>query len=116
MTEQSKVVLELSSFQLIDLQVSPNVAVLTNVTPNHLDIHQNFSEYISAKKHIYQHQSNLDKIVLNGNFSEFAKDWHKLKGEIVWFNQRYSNCEHPLYARQNGYLGNFAKTLTLLNH
>lgn len=115
MTEQSKVVLELSSFQLIDLQVSPNVAVLTNVTPNHLDIHQDFSEYISAKKHIYQHQTNLDKIIINGNFSEFAEDWPKLKGEIVWFNQRYDNCEHLLYARQNGYLGYFAKNSDTFN-
>ncbi|MGI6559982.1 MAG: glutamate ligase domain-containing protein [Saccharofermentanales bacterium] len=42
-------------------------------------------------------------------FLNLQKIGHKLKGEIVWFNQRYGNCEHPLYARQNGYLGNFAK-------
>ncbi|NLJ71255.1 MAG: UDP-N-acetylmuramoyl-L-alanine--D-glutamate ligase [Clostridiaceae bacterium] len=105
MTERSKIVLELSSFQLIDLQVSPNVAVLTNVTPNHLDIHQDYAEYVEAKKQIYRHQSNQDKIILNGNFSEFAADWPILKGEIVWFNQRYEDCMHQVYQRKNGQLG-----------
>ncbi|HHT25238.1 MAG TPA: UDP-N-acetylmuramoyl-L-alanine--D-glutamate ligase [Clostridiaceae bacterium] len=109
MTGYSKVVLELSSFQLIDLQVSPNVAVLTNVTPNHLDVHQNYDEYIEAKKQLYRHQSNQDKIILNGNFPEFAVDWSKLKGELIWFNQRYECCTHQVYQRQNGQLGYCAR-------
>lgn len=109
MTSDSKVVIELSSFQLIDLQVSPDVAVLTNVTPNHLDIHQSYAEYVNAKKQIYRHQSNLDRIVLNGNFKEFAEDWPTLKGEIVWFNQRYETCRHSLFKRQNGTLGYLEK-------
>ena len=105
MTEHSKVVLELSSFQLIDLQVSPNVAVLTNATPNHLDIHQDYAEYIEAKKQLYRHQSNQDKVVLNGKFSEFAADWPCLKGKIIWFNQRYKDCKHQVYQRYNNQLG-----------
>ena len=109
MTEHSKVVLELSSFQLIDLQVSPNVAVLTNATPNHLDVHQNYTEYIKAKKQLYRHQSNLDKVILNGNFSEFAVDWPNLNGEIIWFNHRFEDCKHKVYQRQNGQLGYCAR-------
>ncbi|MGB4610527.1 MAG: UDP-N-acetylmuramoyl-L-alanine--D-glutamate ligase [Saccharofermentanales bacterium] len=109
MTEQSKVVLELSSFQLIDLHVSPNVAVLTNATPNHLDVHQDYAEYVEAKKQLYSHQSNQDKVIINGNFTEFAVDWPQLKGELIWFNQRYGECRHQVYQRQSGQLGYCAR-------
>ena len=105
MTEHSKAVLELSSFQLIDLQISPDVAVITNVTPNHLDVHQDYAEYVKAKKQIYRHQSNRDKVILNGKFSDFAADWSNLKGEIIWFNQRYEECTHQVFQRLNGQLG-----------
>lgn len=53
------VVLELSSFQLMDLEIDPTVAVITNITPNHLDWHTSYEEYIEAKK----------KIFINGNES-----------------------------------------------
>lgn len=49
MTPEDIVVLELSSFQLMDMQVSPQIAVMTNVTPNHLNIHKDYDEYIEAK-------------------------------------------------------------------
>ncbi|MBP0979442.1 MAG: UDP-N-acetylmuramoyl-L-alanine--D-glutamate ligase [Oscillospiraceae bacterium] len=58
-------VVELSSFQLISMRKSPNIAVITNIEPNHLDVHKDFNEYISAKKNIFLHQSSLDKLVLN---------------------------------------------------
>ncbi len=44
------VVLELSSFQLMGMEVSPNISVITNITPNHLNIHKDYEEYIDAKK------------------------------------------------------------------
>ena len=44
------VVAELSSFQLISMRKSPDVAVVTNVAPNHLDIHRDMDEYVEAKK------------------------------------------------------------------
>ena len=46
------VVLELSSFQLMEMEVSPNISVITNITPNHLNIHSSYEEYIEAKKTI----------------------------------------------------------------
>ena len=51
-----KVVVELSSFQLQTMKMSPNIAVVTNITPNHLDWHTDFDEYISAKKTIFLNQ------------------------------------------------------------
>ena len=59
------VVLELSSFQLITMKRSPNVAVVTNLGPNHLDIHADLKEYIDSKKNIFLHQNVDDRLVLN---------------------------------------------------
>ena len=58
-------VVELSSFQLISMRRSPDVAVVTNLAPNHLDIHKDMQEYIDAKKNIILHQSAFSKAVLN---------------------------------------------------
>ena len=49
MTNDDIIVLELSSFQLMDMQVSPHIAVITNISPNHLDIHKSYEEYIDSK-------------------------------------------------------------------
>ncbi|MBX4261805.1 UDP-N-acetylmuramoyl-L-alanine--D-glutamate ligase [Clostridium estertheticum] len=64
-TKDDKVVLELSSFQLMTMNVSTDVAVVTNLSPNHLDIHKNIEEYIDAKKNIFKYQSDQDLLILN---------------------------------------------------
>ncbi len=60
-----KVVLELSSFQLQTMKNSPDIAVITNISPNHLDVHKSMAEYVNAKKNIFYHQSKEDVLVLN---------------------------------------------------
>ena len=62
---QDKVVLELSSFQLHTMSQSPQTAVITNITPNHLDMHKSMEEYIEAKETIYAHQDISGKLILN---------------------------------------------------
>ncbi len=74
MTSKDIMVLELSSFQLMDMKVSPNVAVVTNISPDHLDIHGSYSEYIDAKKCIYLNQKKNDYLVLNKD-DEIVKDF-----------------------------------------
>lgn len=64
-TPQDRVVLELSSFQLMTINVSPEVAVITNITPNHLDMHKDMEEYIDAKRNIFRYQGQEDILVLN---------------------------------------------------
>lgn len=59
------VVVELSSFQLISMRKSADVAVVTNVTPNHLDIHKDMDEYVEAKKNCILHQNAFSRTVLN---------------------------------------------------
>ena len=55
MTERDICVLELSSFQLFTLKKSPHRAVITNLSPNHLDWHKSMTEYVDAKTNIYKH-------------------------------------------------------------
>ncbi len=64
MTADDKVVLELSSFQLFSMKHSADVAVVTNVTPNHLDWHKDFDEYIESKKSIFRNNKAC-RVVLN---------------------------------------------------
>lgn len=65
MKPEDMIVLELSSFQLLDMQTSPHISVITNISPNHLDIHKSYEEYIEAKKNIFKYQTQNDIIVLN---------------------------------------------------
>lgn len=63
--EDAEVVLELSSFQLMTMKQSPTVAVLTNISPNHLDVHTSYGEYMEAKANIWRWQSSEDSAVFN---------------------------------------------------
>lgn len=65
MKKEDIVVLELSSFQLHTMKKSPHIAVMTNITPNHLDMHKSYEEYIDAKKNIMRYQSENDILVVN---------------------------------------------------
>lgn len=58
-------VVELSSFQLMTMRSSPHIAVVTNLAPNHLDVHSSMSEYVAAKENIFIHQKAGDKVILN---------------------------------------------------
>ena len=58
-------VVELSSFQLMDMRRSPHVAVVTNLAPNHLDVHKDMDEYVDAKKNIFKFQEENDTLILN---------------------------------------------------
>ena len=60
-------VVELSSFQLMDMTRSPHVAVVTNLSPNHLDVHKDMAEYVEAKKNIFRFQGENDILVLNAD-------------------------------------------------
>ena len=65
MLPEDVVVLELSSFQLMNMKISPSISIITNITPNHLDIHEDMNEYIEAKKNIFKYQEKDDLVVLN---------------------------------------------------
>ena len=67
MEEKDFAVVELSSFQLMDMTRSPQRALITNLAPNHLDVHKDMDEYVDAKKNIFKFQKNEDLLVLNAD-------------------------------------------------
>jgi len=92
LSEDDFVVLELSSFQLIDCPVSPNVAVVLNISPNHLDWHKDMNEYREAKRQIVAHQKEGDIAVLNPNDAAVKKFAEGAKSEVRWFDD-LPDCE-----------------------
>ncbi len=88
-TDESPVILELSSFQLHRLawiRQSPCVAVVTNLSPNHLDWHGTFDAYEEAKQHIVHYQSPEDVAVLNAD-DERLRGWAaRCPGRVAWFS------------------------------
>jgi len=88
MKPEDIVVLELSSFQLMTMQKSPNIAVVTNVTPNHLDIHKSYEEYMEAKANIFKNQEENDILILN-NDNEITKNFVKqANGKVILFSSK----------------------------
>ena len=67
MKEGDYAVVELSSFQLMDMERSAHRAVITNLAPNHLDVHKDMAEYVEAKKNIYKFQTEKDLLILNAD-------------------------------------------------
>lgn len=84
MKPEDMVVLELSSFQLMNMKISPKVSVVTNITPNHLNVHEDMDEYIEAKKSILLYQSEDDTVILNydNNITKGFED--SAKGKVVF--------------------------------
>ena len=84
--ESDCAVVELSSFQLISMRKSPDVAVVTNLAPNHLDIHKDMQEYVDSKKNIILHQNAFSKTVLNLD-NEITNDFSEsVRGQLAKFS------------------------------
>ena len=80
------VVLELSSFQLMGMDVSPHIGVITNITPNHLNIHKDYEEYINAKKNIFKYQNKDDYIILNYDNDITRNCAKETKSKVIFFS------------------------------
>ena len=100
MKKNDIVVLELSSFQLMDMEVSPNIAVITNITPNHLDLHSSYEEYIDAKKSIFKYQAEKDILVINYN-DEIVKNFENEANGAVEFFSKNTKLENGVFIHDN---------------
>lgn len=80
-------VLELSSFQLHTMKQSPDIAVITNVTPNHLDWHKNFDEYKNSKKAVFAYQNDNGKVVLNFDNS-ITREFGNEAKNVTYFSSK----------------------------
>ena len=95
--KEDKVVLELSSFQLMTMDTEVDVAVVTNITPNHLDMHKDMQEYIDAKKNILKYQREEDLLVINDE-NEITRELYKeAKGKVVKFSSKKIEGEDAYY-------------------
>ena len=88
MTPEDIVVLELSSFQLMGMEVSPHIAVITNITPNHLNIHKDYEEYIEAKKNIFKYQKEDDILILNYDNEITRNCANEANGKVIFFSSK----------------------------
>lgn len=98
MTEKDIAVLELSSFQLMTMQESPHIAVVTNLSPNHLDVHKDMDEYVEAKRNICRYQTSGDKLIVNRDNDIAHSFAGETKGEVKFFS-RQSSLEHGVWIR-----------------
>lgn len=91
-------VLELSSFQLMTMTHSPHIAVVTNLAPNHLDVHKDFREYIDAKENIFTHQSAEDIAVFNADNPYTLEEAGRAVGRARLFS-RQKELEDGVFLR-----------------
>ena len=98
-------VVELSSFQLISMRKSPDISIVTNIEPNHLDIHKDMQEYVDSKKNVIAHQNAFSKAVLNldntlsNSFSEDVRgELRKFSRKSEVFNGCYLDGENIVYS------------------
>ena len=101
--EEDVAVVELSSFQLLSMRQSPDVAVITNIAPNHLDVHGTMEEYITAKTNLITHQDAFSRTVLN---LDNETTWN-LRGMVRGTLSAFSRKGHPergTFLREDGML------------
>lgn len=96
--ESDIAVLELSSFQLHTMKASPNIAVVTNLSPNHLDMHKDMDEYIDAKKNIFLHQLTGERLVLNYD-NDITRGFAAEAVNPPVFFSRKEEVEHGVYLK-----------------
>ena len=96
MQPEDIVVLELSSFQLMNMKISPKISIITNITPNHLNIHTDMEEYVEAKKNIFKYQDKDGLVILNYDNEITRKCAEEVPGHVVFFSSKDKNV--------NGYL------------
>ena len=116
MRESDLVVLELSSFQLLTMTQSPYIAVMTNLAPNHLDVHKDFAEYIAAKENIFTHQNPQDIAVFNQDNDITRGQSKRAKGGVRLFSRKEEVeegvflREDAVFSRKNGVEREILKT------
>ncbi len=116
MKEDDIAVMELSSFQLEIMTRSPHIAVILNLTPNHLDRHKTMAAYTSAKSNILTHQGPDDIAILNRDDTQSRKIYNEIKGRLITFgvNEPHNKQEATFYKRGKLYLqasGQIAKII-----
>jgi len=103
LTEKDIVVLELSNFQLADMNKSPHVAVITNLGIDHLDYHPNIKEYQDSKKSILRYQTSEDYAVLNKESTLDEEFLTSAKSRKKFFSKHNDSADAYIASSDNGF-------------
>lgn len=82
------VVMELSSYQLMNMKISPNISVITNLLDTHLGLHSSFEEYVDAVKNIFMYQSENDTLILNYDYDILKDLAIEAPGNVIFFSSK----------------------------
>lgn len=107
MKPEDIVVLELSSFQLMGMEVSPDISVVTNMYPDHLNIHSSYEEYQQAKKNIFLHQNENGVVILNYDNEITRKFADEVKSNLVFFSSLENLENGYVYDRKDETIKNY---------
>ena len=91
--DQDVVVYELSSFQLWDAQKSPHISILNNIEPDHLDVHNDFEDYVQAKLNIAKNQKEGDFFIFNQENSTVLNMVERIKSKLKSELQPFPNYD-----------------------
>lgn len=108
MKPEDIVVLELSSFQLMGMEVSPDISVVTNMYPDHLNIHSSYEEYQQAKKNIFLHQNENGVVILNYDNEITRKFADEVKSNLVYFSSLQKLKNGYVYDRKDETIKRYA--------
>jgi UDP-N-acetylmuramoylalanine--D-glutamate ligase len=101
LTEQSRVVLELSSFQLQDLHKSPHIAVMLMIVPEHMDYHDTMEEYVDAKRNILRYQRTVDFAVINRDYLPSLESDIHTDGKVFFVSRERPSTEQGCFVKDD---------------
>ncbi len=101
LTKNSQVVLELSSFQLQDVTKSPHIGVMLMVVPEHLDYHQDISEYIEAKRNLLRFQTKSDYAVINRDYPASSESDVYTEGQTFYLTREREQVTQGAFVKEN---------------
>ena len=102
MTEDDVIILEMSSFQLMGMDVSPDIALVTNIYPDHLNVHSSYEEYQEAKKSIFVNQNSNGTVVLNYD-NDITRSFSKeANGKVIFFSSKEKLKDGYIFDKTDG--------------
>ncbi len=102
MRPEDIIVLEMSSFQLTNMDVSPQISVVTNIFPDHLNVHSSYEEYREEKKNIFKHQNEKGMVILNYD-NEYTREFVKeANGKAIFFSSKEKLEDGFIYDNNDG--------------
>lgn len=102
MRPEDIIVLEMSSFQLTNMDVSPEISVVTNIFPDHLNVHSSYEEYREEKKNIFKYQNEKGMVILNYD-NEYTREFAKeANGKVIFFSSKEKLEDGFIYDNNDG--------------